>query len=69
MSNLGYKHWLMPTLPAMEKILSPILEIEEAENIKTEIEEFSEKKVQEIERKNSDPTFETLILQTNGTLH
>jgi hypothetical protein len=35
-SNIGYQYWLKPELPALEKVLSPILE-NEAEN-KTEVE-------------------------------
>ena len=70
MSNIGYKFWLKPTLPALEKVLSPILENAEAENLRTEIDIASDnERLVARDLDNSDPTLDTLILNTQMTIH
>jgi hypothetical protein len=65
MSNIGYKFWLKPTLPALEKVLSPIVENAEDENVKTQTDVASERLGPPArDHNNSDPTLDTFILHT-----
>ena len=64
MSNIGYKHWLSPKLPAMEKVLSPIVEnTAEEEVMRTEV-ELNNYNERPAALNNSDPTLDTFILHS-----
>ena len=69
MSNIGYKHWLSPKLPAMEKVLSPIVENTAEEEVQRTEVDLNNDNQGPAARDNSDPTLDTFILHSQLTIH